>query len=274
MLGLLAGALLALPGFVSADAKNYIRILVDSEISLDEQAKTVNLALTITNDGDQEARSLAVTFPALNESFTVKDKLYPKDKVDYKGQISFEKMGIDKAGVYHLPYRVAYQDLNLYPFSAPFLGKVTYGVAPAKALVLKFEGVDPGGEVSLIKERVLKGGISNLSGAPVKITSLTSFGPHELPGLLEGVSLPFTLDSSKNQPLELKLSNAAALAGSQYIIYLLISGEAGGKHLAEEGSISVRLVNSNSASYLASRILLGLIIVAALALLLRKRRKA
>lgn len=260
--------------FANTSAASYLRIVVDPRVYQDSGDDSLTLSLTISNDGDEKARAVSISFPPFRESRPVTDSLSPKESILYRERFDLEALHIKMQGLYSLPFQILYTDSNGYRFSAPFVSQIVYGVSPTKVLFV--EVGKPGKEnlpVDLRDSISVEGNLKNVSRAPLQIASIEGLASAEIPVTLKGLSLPTTIAPMQSITFKVEIAKAGALLGSQYPVFVIVSGETNGLHFTEQAHLAVRIAGEGFRSRILLLSIFGAIILVLVGQLLRRRRR-
>ncbi len=219
------------------------------EFRVDEAKKQVELSWTVKNEGDENAKEVALDLPQLNESYSLLKDMPPGSVAKQAISIPFERLGISEKGQYALIYRILYKDANFYPFSAPYVALVTLPPAPSRALMIQFDDGQEGAAFELTSSVRISFSISNRSSAPVKLTGIDPVFATETPTrLLEKPELG-ELQPGASVKAELEVQRQGALTGSVYFVGVVVSGvsQGGGeaKHFAQQADMRVSVRDSS-----------------------------
>jgi len=226
-------------------------ISIQSQVDVSTRKNTLDVAVTVTNHGDESARNVQIKAeaPAFSRESAVQSTL-PVGKSD-SATFHFPISRLSP-GRYPLIVRILYTDANLYPFSALTVSSFARQQDIPAGLIGILEGT-----VLRDKGRLtLK--LKNLEdeSRPLHIRLIT---PHELsadPSSLETVLAPHQ-EASYN----FSLANFSALSGSSYPVYGLIEYDRTGVHNTAEAMGIVRISDSKLTANNTWLILLGILAV-------------
>lgn len=213
---------------------DFIRILPTYEVGVYSEKQEIEIEFDLKNDGDVAAKEVSLSFPSLNESYLLSKSMEPNATAHKKLNFSFSQLKMEKNGKYFLPLRVEYKDVNYYRLSASFLIPISYPPEPATGLSVRFEGLDNANFVNVADSVKGKVEFSNISTSDMIITNVYGVTANELIIDIPKRSFPVTVPPSGNIPVEFKVIRQNALPGSTYALSVVVEGESGDKHFAEE----------------------------------------
>lgn len=254
---------------------SFIRIMADARVYVDEIQGMVEFSATIRNDGDETAKTVSIAFAPFNERVPVTTSLSPKESTLYLNKFEFQRLGIKEKGLYSLPFQMSYADSNGYQFSAVYITQLVYEVSPPKVLFIDLGDAGNGRNPLELKgrRRTAAGVIRNVSRNPVEITSIEPFSSSEIPAVVRNISLPVTLGGAESISFELDLDSAGALTGSQYPVFVIVSGRTSDTHFSELSHVAVQIVAGRSFSRIVMLSMFGVVLLCLLVPLVRKRMK-
>lgn len=257
---LIVFAVLSLAGLRTASA-TYLRLVPMYQLQMDSKKQTLTIEWSIGNQGDESAHDVGLDFPTLNQAYPVASVLEAGRGVPLKLTFPLAQLGIGPRGVYSVIFRVTYKDANLYPFSAPYLIRISRPPEMSRVLLMRLNLTGQELSLALNRPKTVSVGIMNISNKPMSLESVDPLSAVELPLSVENSPAPGILRAGEERDFQLKMLPAQTLIGSLYLMGVVVSGSVDGVHFSEPltffGRIHGSLLNARS-------ILLGLLLLIAL----------
>lgn len=262
-------AIIILLGIAGESFAGTISISVESSITTHSDKKTAELKCSVTNNGDEAAREVAIDMPLLNEREDLSASLAPAGTAHYTKEVSFQALNIDKDGAYALPFRVLYKDGNRFSFSAPQVALFHVGTPPSSAVSLEMINTSPGTTIELANKTSVEFSVRSVSVAPVSVRNIYPLSALELKAKLQDPVTAETLSPGATLKHRIEIENASALSGSTYPVFVIVEGERSEKHFAE---FQVFLVKITEATGHVRTVVIALLALTALVLLFTQNR--
>ena len=226
-----------------------------SDIVVDTQQVIVKFL--ISNEGDEAAINPAIEFPSLKRQFSLANSIAPGESISHTVEMTFEDFGIDLPGRYVMPFRLAYEDSNLFPFSSPSAVVLVYQLEPPRRLTMGFSGVSGALRLELEDSSRAVLEILNSSEDVVKIEQIVGHTATELQLTVNPPQLPLELKPGEKTSVAVTMQRTVGqIQGSTYGGQLIVSGSAAGAHFVESASFVAKIIGEPVQSHQASRIAL------------------
>lgn len=257
ILGIVYSLLAAVIVFPHSCAADYISLTASTHSNIIVDTKQVNVQFLISNHGDEPALNVAIEFPRLTRQFTVSNSIAPGESITHTVEMTFDDFSISQPGRYVLPFRLAYQDANLFPFSAPYSVVLVYNHEPPRMLTMGFIGISGALRIDLRDSNRSVLEILNTSPDTVRIEDISGHSATELQLTLTPPDLPLELKPGDKATVPVLMKRTRGqIEGSNYGGQILVSGTAGGFHFVESSSFMAKIVGEPVTSHHASRVAL------------------
>lgn len=274
--GLLVGlALLIAAGAPGPAEAKFIRLSTSTQSTILRDIREVHVQFLVTNEGDEPAYNVALEFPDLKRQFTIAADLMPGESITHTVEMTYADFGMELPGRYVLPFRLAYKDQNLFPFSAPAAVELVLDTEPPRMLTMGFLGVAGALHVDLKDSAHTVLQITNSSPEPLRVDEIRVNSPTELNAQLGAPTTPFTLQPGEKTSVDLDLERTVGqLQGSSYGGNILVSGVSGNLHFVESVSFVTNIIGEPVRAHHASRIaLIALALIVVLGWVLQRRQR-
>ncbi len=210
-----------------------IRIVPSFEATFKEALNEVTIIISVTNEGDEQAEQVTVEFPTASKTKLISTKLPPQDQQFTAITFPAAQIKIGRPGNYILPYRILYTDRNLFPYSAPHVGRLTVLQNPGQPLGILLDGV--ANNLLVLKDKTEKqitAHLTNTSKFTTQITALTTFSTYEIQATPNIQEMPFVLNPGEEVSLTLTAQNLSGNITSSYPLFILVEGMIHNQHFA------------------------------------------
>lgn len=239
MKAILVGCILS---FCTAANASYLRLVPTITYNIDETRQSVEIVVSVINEGDEPAHEVELELPTLNQRHLFSKELQPNGSSQVKLKFSYADLGMSQKGDYGLIYRLLYKDSNFYPFSAPYVLRLVIPPAPSVVLSGYFADAKEGGGVKLSDETETKLIIKNSLHSGVQVEKIELLAPVEIEAMLATPVSPFSLKVGEEKALHVVFRKTNALIGSTYRMGALASGTLGDRHFIHEYQVMVTVV--------------------------------
>ncbi|OVE80223.1 hypothetical protein BVY02_00940 [bacterium J17] len=256
-------------GVTSFAEAEFIQLVTNSDVVVDAEKKSFKLKVRIENNGDESAKAVGLELPEIGETRAVAPTLAPGKSLEFETNVSFDAVGIEKAGLYTFPFRVLYRDANAFPFSAAHLSQVELPPLPSRVLSATLEGGPAGAGIEIQKSLDVAFLVKNTSEKKLLVDKASFFTSAEIVAHAgDGINFPIEIAPRGEIRVPVSLENVASIPGSSYGSAFVVSGLVGDKHFSE--STSLRVVVIPETRYQRKLLIGGLVALLILVLLGRQ----
>lgn len=197
-------ALTLLVIFAPTAHAGYLQINSTIETVTDEESQSILFEVKIENLGNQSSHEISIEFVDMGKSFTIAEKIEPKQSAELSLSLSFEELGIFQTGRVYIPTRIHYKDIYFYSFSSPHLIRVLRNPMSAEKLVTTFKGHIGPARINLRGEHTLHAVVTNLTHDRLS-AKIKTVSPDEISFQLAETEL--SLGPRERRDVEIEIQN-------------------------------------------------------------------
>lgn len=195
-------------------------VSLDTQLRVSVEQDVLNVAISVTNKGNEAAHGIQITVETPVFSWTFPDREVLPVQESHQVEVRKPVTGL-APGRHPLIVRVLYADANRYPFSALTVSSFTIGTEVAPKIL----GILEPAQVRARARLILR--VKNSSDRPERVR-IRLLLPRELSA--DEPVLERSLKPLEETRLAFRLRNFSALSGSAYQVYALIEQDRDGVH--------------------------------------------